>query len=286
MRREKLYAFAVAPLLLTVAAGCGEVTDAPKRLGLPGSLEFSSVAVKKDTAYALPAGRFTIVGYYDESGCLECRFSLREWAELADALDSVAPGRVNVALVFAPSLRRRVRSDMVDCGYRRHVAFDVADSFRTVNSLDDNARLRHALLAPDGRVAAYGDPSTDPEARRRFIAEITGMKESADPGAGMVEITPRTIDLGRFDYRQRRDTAVTIKNIGTEAMAIVKVHASCNCTAVEWPQAPIAAGDSALIRISYEAGKPTAVKRNVLVYVTSQRRPIAVDITGEAIGAK
>ena len=50
MRREKLYAFAVAPLLLTVAAGCGEVTDAPKRLGLPGSLEFSSVAVKKDTA--------------------------------------------------------------------------------------------------------------------------------------------------------------------------------------------------------------------------------------------
>ena len=29
-----------------------------------------------------------------------------------------------------------------------------------------------------------------------------------------------------------------------------------------------------------------AVKRNVLVYVTSQRRPVAVDITGEAIGAK
>ena len=150
----------------------------------------------------------------------------------------------------------------------------------------DNERLRHALLAPDGRVAAYGDPSTDPEARRRFIAEITGMKESADPGAGTVEITPRKIDLGRFDYRQRRDTVVTIKNIGTEAMAIVKVHASCNCTAVEWPQAPIAAGDSALIRISYEAGKPTAVKRNVLVYVTSQRRPVAVDITGEAIGTK
>lgn len=30
----------------------------------------------------------------------------------------------------------------------------------------------------------------------------------------------------------------------------------------------------------------TAVKRNVLVYVTSQRRPVAVDITGEAIGTK
>lgn len=47
MRREKLYAFAVAPLLLLAAAGCGEVTDAPERLELPGSLEFSSVAVKK-----------------------------------------------------------------------------------------------------------------------------------------------------------------------------------------------------------------------------------------------
>ena len=32
--------------------------------------------------------------------------------------------------------------------------------------------------------------------------------------------------------------------------------------------------------------KPTAMKRNVLVYVTSQRRPVAVDITGEAIGTK
>ena len=57
MRREKLYAFAVAPLLLMAAAGCGEGTDAPNRIELPGSLEFSSVEVKRDTAYALPAGR-------------------------------------------------------------------------------------------------------------------------------------------------------------------------------------------------------------------------------------
>lgn len=74
-------------------------------------------------------------------------------------------------------------------------------------------------------------------------------------------------------------------NRGSEAVTIRRVRPSCGCTNVDWPETPIAPGDTATVRFSYNpAGRPGKFGKTVKVYLSDSDTPKFIRITGTVIG--
>lgn len=72
---------------------------------------------------------------------------------------------------------------------------------------------------------------------------------------GVTWLEAQQHDFGTL--RQGRPAAhrFVFKNTGTQPLIIDNVRTPCGCTAVEWPEAPIAPGDTAAIVVEYNAAQ-------------------------------
>lgn len=94
---------------------------------------------------------------------------------------------------------------------------------------------------------------------RRFLTILCAAVVAAPVWAGD-EPTPmlglpasRTIDLGLILPEGSATDSICIRNNGTAPLVILGASAGCNCTRVTFTRQPIAAGDSASVKVMFDA---------------------------------
>ncbi len=79
-------------------------------------------------------------------------------------------------------------------------------------------------------------------------------------------------------------TTFKLTNSGKEAITITNIAKSCGCTSVNYPHAPIPAGEVAIIEVSYNpTGEIGAFKQSIRVSTTDSPKPKRLQISGTVI---
>ena len=227
---------------------------------------------------------YKIVAYYDSISCLSCDFSISEWHELEKELQQIAPGRCEIVLLFSPRFKREVRASMLDSGVKRVVGFDTGNAFILENNLTDRLDDRYFMIDSCGWIVERGNPLVDMEAKYRFISRMQGRDVSKRPEtSGLVELSPENVSLGEVRKGERIDTTVTLHNLSPDSIRVLKIRSSCSCTVAEIDKSPIASGDTREIKVTYTADKIGPARRNILIYLSSQQRPMQLVLTVEVV---
>lgn len=94
-------------------------------------------------------------------------------------------------------------------------------------------------------------------------------------------------DFGAFD----EDTGIVycefrMVNEGSEPMAILGARANCGCTRPEFSTAPVAPGDTAVVRVGYDPkGRPGRFAKKIYVDCSAAPERSTLTITGTVIGS-
>ena len=105
---------------------------------------------------------------------------------------------------------------------------------------------------------------------------------AAQPQATWLE---RQHDFGVFKEADGKVSyPLRLVNTGNEPLLIVKVQAGCGCTAINYPEAPIAPGDTAAVTLTYNpSGRPGQFTKQALIFCNTEPRRTTLEITGNVI---
>ena len=91
-----------------------------------------------------------------------------------------------------------------------------------------------------------------------------------------------TIDLGRLKSGEAVIYTVGLVNPDSAAMVILDVNATCGCSHVEYEQNPILPGDTAYLKIYYDASGQIGAQSKLIQLITSlSKRPYNIHIKSE-----
>jgi len=105
---------------------------------------------------------------------------------------------------------------------------------------------------------------------------------AAQPQATWLE---RRHDFGVFKEADGKVSyPLRLVNTGNEPLLIVKVQAGCGCTAINYPEAPIAPGDTAAVTLTYNpSGRPGQFSKQALIFCNTEPKRTVLEITGNVI---
>ncbi|MDE6096126.1 MAG: hypothetical protein K2G52_08055 [Muribaculaceae bacterium] len=108
---------------------------------------------------APPTTDFTIVSYYDSTGCTGCRMKLPFWNEFMNKMDLVRNGRTVAIIMIAASDKRDDLKHLVMINhFSENMVFDPEDEFNRLNSLPKSTALQTLLINRNHEVIALGNP--------------------------------------------------------------------------------------------------------------------------------
>ena len=80
--------------------------------------------------------------------------------------------------------------------------------------------------------------------------------------------------------------AMRFVNVGDSALVVTQVRTTCGCTASDYPHHAIAAGDTAVVTLTYNpAGRPGEINKQAFVYTNAQPRRSVLTIKGFVIAS-
>jgi hypothetical protein len=77
--------------------------------------------------------------------------------------------------------------------------------------------------------------------------------ELIKPGKATYEWNTKVIDLGTLKLNHPQSVEFKIKNTSEAPVAVIKAEGSCGCTQIIYPQEPIKAGETGIIKATYNA---------------------------------
>ncbi len=99
-------------------------------------------------------------------------------------------------------------------------------------------------------------------------------------------LTPTEHDFGDIEQGKPVEFLFKFKNTGEDPFVIDNIRTTCGCTAPDWTKAPIAAGDSSFIKITFDAKKPGWFRKKIKVFVSEQRKAEILYIAGYVLSEK
>lgn len=82
-----------------------------------------------------------------------------------------------------------------------------------------------------------------------------------------------------------KEGSVRFVNQGPDEVVILDMRPSCGCTSVEYPDTPIAAGDTATVKFTYDpAGRPGKFQKTIRVTTSGDNGVSIIRITGNVLG--
>jgi hypothetical protein len=88
-----------------------------------------------------------------------------------------------------------------------------------------------------------------------------------------ISVDKETHDYGNIAYEANGECFFTIKNTGTEPLIITGARGSCGCTVPTYPQEPIAPGETATIKVTYDTKRPGAFNKSVTITSNAVNEP-------------
>lgn len=88
-----------------------------------------------------------------------------------------------------------------------------------------------------------------------------------------INVDKETHDYGNIAYEANGECEFTITNTGTEDLIISGARGSCGCTVPTYPKEPIAPGQSAAIKVTYDTKRPGNFKKSVTITSNASNNP-------------
>jgi hypothetical protein len=95
-----------------------------------------------------------------------------------------------------------------------------------------------------------------------------GMGQTAEltkPGKASYEWKSKLIDLGSLKLNHPQTVEFKVKNTGEVPVAITRAEGSCGCTQIVYPQEPIKAGETGIVKATYNAASQGVFTKTVRV---------------------
>lgn len=92
-----------------------------------------------------------------------------------------------------------------------------------------------------------------------------------------------TIDLGNIPRNEPAEVEFAFTNSGEEALVINNVRPSCGCTVADYPHTPIAPGETATVKATYNARSVGAFRKTVTVTANSEQGTYVLTLKGVVI---
>ncbi len=91
-----------------------------------------------------------------------------------------------------------------------------------------------------------------------------------------ISLDKETHDYGTVSNGANGECVFIVKNIGTEPLLLTNAQASCGCTVPAYPKEPIAPGQTAEIRVSYDTKRVGPFQKSITISSNAQNSPVKV----------
>lgn len=92
-------------------------------------------------------------------------------------------------------------------------------------------------------------------------------------GGPEIEFEKEVHDFGKLQVGADAVVDFKFKNTGNEPLIISNARGSCGCTVPEWPREPIAPGQSASIKVSYDSKRIGPINKSVTITSNAASNP-------------
>lgn len=112
-----------------------------------------------------------------------------------------------------------------------------------------------------------------------FIASLFSITAFAQKPP--VKFATETHSFGKIKQNKPVTKEFVFQNTSNQPVVIEFATAECGCTTPEYPKQPIAKGQSAKIKVTYNAANPGTFKKSVTVKFVKYNAPVILTIDGE-----
>ena len=239
---------------------------------------------EQESDFKIPTDEYKIVHYLDSIGCISCKLNLKKWKEYIEYMDSVTHGKVPCIFFFHAKEKREVKISLKEESFDYPVCLDTANKFHQLNHFPLYSILQTFLLDKNNRIVAMGDPVTNPQIKELYLNLINGKqsKQEFDQTKTKAVLETSIIHFNSFHWDEKKDTIVTLLNIGEKPLVIHDIVTSCGCTVANYDKHPAMPGKSLKIRISFKADHPEQFNKTVSIYCNTPESPYVIRVKGKA----
>ena len=119
-------------------------------------------------------------------------------------------------------------------------------------------------------VLASCSNSDDKKITTNLVNNPLTANENADAVAmPVIEVAPDFFDFGEMPQKESVSTEFILKNTGDAPLLIRSAKGSCGCTVPEWPKEPVAVGNEAIIKVTFNSGNKKGKQNKTVTLVTN-----------------
>ena len=254
-----------------------------KEITFPKNPSFT-VYGEKESDFTIPKDGYKLVHYVDSVGCTSCKLNLDKWQEYIAYLDSVTVYTVPCLFFIHATQKREVKIALKNSRFDYPVCLDVDNEFYRLNKFPMHPMLQTFLLDKNNRIVGMGDPVKNPRVKEFYLNLISGKrdKQEMEQSRTTARLSHQEIDFGTFPWEMKKDTVVTLTNIGTQPLVIHDIATSCGCTVANYDKQPARPGESLKIQVSFKADRPEYFNKNIIIHCNTGNSPYVIWVKGHA----
>jgi hypothetical protein len=98
---------------------------------------------------------------------------------------------------------------------------------------------------------------------------LTAEKNADQVDMPKIELSQDFFDFGEMNQKESVSTEFVIKNTGDAPLLIRSAKGSCGCTVPEWPKEPVAVGEEAVVKVTFNSGNKKGKQNKTVTLVTN-----------------
>ena len=98
---------------------------------------------------------------------------------------------------------------------------------------------------------------------------LTAEKNSKKVDMPKIELSQDFFDFGEIHQKESVSTEFIIKNTGDAPLLIRSAKGSCGCTVPQWPKEPVAVGEEAVVKVTFNSGNKIGKQNKTVTLVTN-----------------
>lgn len=232
-----------------------------------------------------PTADFTIVSYYDSTGCTGCRMKLPFWNEFMNKVDSIRNGRIVAVLMIATSSKKDDLEHLVELNhFLGYMVHDPEDEVNMLNCFPKNIVLQTFLIDKYHKVIALGNPIIGSDIERIYLSMIEGKVHDGQQLSSQEDILE--FNFGKVTFGEKAMHTFRLHNSSSDTLKVRDVITSCECTEATISSSEIPPDSDYEVKVIFRDTVPGEFFRTVSILINNNRPDIQLAVSGEIINSK
>ena len=228
---------------------------------------------------APPTADFTIVSYYDSTGCTGCRMKLPFWNEFMNRVDSArGDNSVELVMVVATEKLKELKHLVKLNSFSGNMVYDPDGSFNRLNGFPDLAELQTFLIDRDHRIIAMGNPVVNGGVERLYLPKIGD--GYTDDRELYQEAKVYEFDFGRIAPGDKVSHIFKLHNESPDTLKVRDLITSCECTSGTISTRIIPPGSVYELTAEFQDTVPGEFFRTISILFENKKPDIQFELSG------